>query len=70
MRNERAQTTRCDAVRNMPTARTIDAAIAATLESAEEVLRGDGEGVAPRAVAEELFADLAVDQLLKLTGDS
>ncbi len=49
----------------MPTARTIDAAIAATLESVEETLRGDAETVAGRTVAE-----LAVDQLLKLTADS
>jgi tetratricopeptide (TPR) repeat protein len=54
----------------MATARTIDAAISATLASAEEVLRGEGEGVARRAVAEERFADLAVDQLLKTTADS
>ncbi len=50
--------------------RTIDAAISATLGSVEEVLRGDGESVARRALAEERFADLAVDQLLRLTADS
>src|SRR5712692_10028838 len=53
----------------MATARTIDAAISATLGSVEEVLPGYGESVARRAVAEERFADLAVDQLLKLTAD-
>jgi tetratricopeptide (TPR) repeat protein len=53
----------------MLTRRTIEAAASATLESISEMFDGSPAEVAQRAVAEEAFADVAVHQLLKLTGD-
>src|SRR5687767_259539 len=54
----------------MPTRRTIDAAVSAVLASTREAVRGTAAAVAERAVSEETFAELVVDQLLKLTGES
>src|SRR5712691_3320081 len=51
----------------MPSRRTVDAAVTATLEWIEEALQGDALIVADRAAREDAFARLAVEGLLKLT---
>lgn len=51
----------------MPTRRTIDAAVSATLEWIEDALEGDVAMVADRAAAEDAYARLAVKGLLNLS---
>src|SRR5438445_12854412 len=51
----------------MPSRRTVDAAVTATLEWIEDALQGDAVIVADRAAREDAFARLAVEGLLNLT---
>jgi tetratricopeptide (TPR) repeat protein len=51
----------------MPSRRTVDAAVIATLEWIEDALGGDAVIVADRAAREDAFARLAVNGLLNLT---